>query len=96
MTTSGLLPRSGVGGVIAVWITGGALAIAIGLAVPSEWRAAWMTVALAVCLVVAFVIQLAVGHADGFLRRVSASVVGAFVVMALIGLGLGLASLFGV
>ena len=38
--------------------------------------------------------QLVVGHAEGFVRRVAASVIGAFVVMGLIGVGLGLASLF--
>jgi len=94
MSVPGLAPRRGFAGVVAVWIVAAVLAITIGLAVPSEWRAAWMNVALAACVIVAFAIQLAVGHADGFLRRVSASVLGALVVMALIGLGLGLASLF--
>jgi len=96
MTVPGLAPRHGVYGVVAVWVVAAVLAITIGLVVPSDWRAAWMTVALAGCIIVAFAVQLAVGHADGFLRRVSASVLGALVVMALIGLGLGLASLFAV
>lgn len=94
MTVPGLAPRGTFGGIVAVWIAGAVAAVAIGLVAPSEWRAAWMPVGLAGCLVLAFAIQLAHGHADGFLRRVAASVLGAMVVMGLIGLGLGLATLF--
>ena len=54
-----------------------------------------MPVGLAGCLILAFAVQLGVGHAEGFLRRVAASVLGALVVMGLFGLGMGLISLFG-
>ena len=90
MTVPGLAPRGGIGGIVAVWIAGAVIAVTIGLVAPSEWRAAWMPVGLAACLVLAFVVQLVQGHAEGFLRRVAASVLGAMVVMGLIGLGLGL------
>jgi hypothetical protein len=94
MTVPGLAPRGGLAGIVAVWVVAAVVAITIGLVAPEEWRAAWMPVGLAGCLILAFVIQLVHGHAAGFLPRVAASVVGALVVMGLIGLGLGLASLF--
>ncbi|MBT8799058.1 hypothetical protein [Microbacterium flavum] len=94
MTLPALAPRSGLVGVVVVWVAAAVIATVIGLAAPSEWRAAWMPVGLAGCLLLAFGIQLASGHAAGFLRRVAASVLGALVVMGLIGVGLGLASLF--
>ncbi|GAA3035947.1 hypothetical protein [Microbacterium dextranolyticum] len=95
MTIPGLAPRGGLGGIVAVWAAGGVIAVAIGLAAPTDWRAAWMAVGLAACILLAFVVQLVSGHADGFIRRVAASSLGAMVVMGLIGLGLGLATLFG-
>ena len=94
MTVPGLAPRGGLGGIAGAWGAGAIFAVTIGLVAPAEGRAAWMAVGLAACLVLAFVIQLAQGHAEGFLRRVAASVLGAMVVMGLIGVGLGLASLF--
>jgi len=94
MTVPGLAPRGGLGGIVAVWVSAAVIAIAIGVIAPPDWRAAWMPVDLAFCVVLAFIIQLVYGHAEGFIRRVAASVLGALVVMGLIGLGLGLASLF--
>lgn len=96
MTIPGLAPRTGFGGIVAVWAAAAVIAVVIGLAAPSEWRAAWMPVGLAGCVLLAFAVQLFVGQADGFLRRVAASVLGSMLVMALVGLGLGLASLFAV
>lgn len=94
MTVPGLAPRDGLGGIVAVWAAAVVIAVAIGSFAPSDWRAAWMPVGLAGCVILAFVIQLTGGRAEGFLRRVAASVLGALVVMGLIGLGLGLATLF--
>lgn len=94
MSVPGLAPRGGFGGIVAVWVSAAVLAIVIGLVAPPDWRAAWMPVGLAFCLILAFVLQLVSGHAEGFLRRVAASILGALVVMGMIGLGLGLASLF--
>jgi len=94
MTVPVLAPRGGFGSIVAVWVSSAVIAIAIGLAAPPDWRAAWMPVGLAACLILAFILQLAYGHAEGFLRRVAASILGALIVMGLIGLGLGLASLF--
>ncbi|MGV9194572.1 hypothetical protein ACQ143_09555 [Microbacterium sp. MC2] len=86
--------RNGHGGVLAVWITAGVLALAIGVIAPPEWRAAWMAVGLGATVIIAFAVHLASGHAIGFIQRIAASVLGAMVVMALIGVGFGLSTLF--
>ena len=94
MTLPGLAPRAEYGGIVGVWAAGAVIAIVIGVVAPGEWRAAWMPVGMAACLILAFVVQLVQGHSQGFLRRVALSTLGAFVVMGLIGLGLGLSSMF--
>jgi hypothetical protein len=93
MTTPELAPRSLFGGVLAVWVAGGLVAIAIGLFVPPEWRAAWLTVGLGACLLLAFAVQLATGRSKGFIDRVAVSVLGALVVMGVLSAGFGLASI---
>ena len=95
MTVPGLAPRTGYGGIVAVWVAAGVIAVVVGLVVPGEGRAAWMPVGLAACVVLAFVVQLVPGHAEGFVRRVAASVLGALVVTGLVGLGIALGSFFG-
>ncbi len=92
MTLPGLAPRGGLVGIVAVWVVGAVLAVTIGVTVPESLRGAWMPVGMAGCIILAFGIQLASGHAEGFLRRVAASALGALVVMGLIGAGLALAS----
>ena len=93
MTTPELAPRSMFGGVIAVWVAGALVAIAIGLFVPEQWRAAWLTVGLGACLLLAFVVQLVAGRSKGFIDRVAASILGALLVMGVISAGFGLAAL---
>ena len=89
-----LAPRSGVRGIVAAWVISAVIALVIGIAVPSEAQAAWMAVGMGLVLIASFAIQLAHGHPHGFIQRVAASVLGGLVVMGLIGVGLGLASLF--
>jgi hypothetical protein len=43
---------------------------------------------------IAFAVQLWPGRSQGFIRRMALSVLGALLVMGLIGVGLGLATLF--
>ena len=88
-----LAPRRTIGGVIAVWIVAVLIGLAIGLFVPGEWRAAWLTVGLGTCLVLAFAIQLGYGRSQGFTERVAASCLGALLVMGVISLGFGLAAI---
>jgi hypothetical protein len=89
VTVPELAPRRTFGGVIAVWVS----AALIGLFVPSDWRAAWLTVGLGGCLVLAFAIQLWFGRSQNFTERVAASVLGALLVMGFISLGFGLSSI---
>ncbi|WP_306815555.1 hypothetical protein [Microbacterium sp. zg.B48] len=93
VTTPELAPRRTFGGVIAVWVIAALVGIAIGVFVAEEWRAAWLTVGLGGCLVVAFAIQLWFGRSQGFTERVAASVLGALLVMGVLSLGFGLASI---
>lgn len=91
--TPELAPRRTIGGVISVWVVAALAGIAIGLFVPAEWRAAWLTVALGACLVLGFAVQLAYGRSQGFTERVAASILGALLVMGVISLGFGLAAI---
>jgi hypothetical protein len=88
-----LAPRRTFGGIIAVWLVAAAVAVAIGLLVGDDGRAAWLAVGLGGCLVLAFAIQLGYGRSQGFTERVAASVLGALVVMGIISLGFGLAAI---
>ena len=93
VTVPELAPRRTFGGVIAVWVIAALIGISIGLFVPSDWRAAWLTVGLGGCLVLAFAIQLWFGRSQNFTERVAASVLGALLVMGFISLGFGLSSI---
>ena len=88
-----LAPRRTFGGIIAVWLVAAAVAVAIGLLVGDDARAAWLAVGLGGCLVLAFAIQLGYGRSQGFTERVAASVLGALVVMGIISLDFGLAAI---
>jgi hypothetical protein len=92
VTTPELAPRRTFGGVIAVWVLAALIGIAIGIFVPDEWQAAWLTVGLGGCLVASFAIQLWFGRSQGFTERVAAGVLGALLVMGVISLGFGLAA----
>ena len=93
MSFPDLAPRRTVGGVVAVWVLAAVLGVAVGVFVPSEWRAQWAIVALGVCVIVAFAVQLWYGRSQAFIQRVAASVLGALVVLGLITAGFGLAML---
>lgn len=93
MVTPELAPRRTVGGVIAVWVVAALAGVAIGLFVPEDWRAAWITVGLGLSLLLAFAIQLVGGRSHGFTERVAASVLGAMLVMGVVSLGFGLAAI---
>ena len=93
MATPELVPRRTIGGVIAVWVIAGLIGIAIGIFVPADWRAAWLTVGAGASLVLSFTVQLAYGRSQGFTERVAASILGALLVMGVISLGFGLAAI---
>lgn len=94
MTVTDLAPRRTFVGVIAVWVFAAVVALAVGLIAPSDWRAAWMAVGLGVCILASFIVHLWFGRSQGFIERVAASILGSLLVMGLIGVGFGLATLF--
>lgn len=88
-----LAPRRTLGGVIAVWVVAAVIGVLVGLLAGDEWRAQWLAVGLGGCLILAFAIQLWGGRSQGFTERVAASALGALLVMGVISLGFGLASI---
>jgi len=93
MSTPDLAPRRMYGGIVAVWVLALVAGVAIGLFVPAEWRAQWITVALGGCVIAAFAVQLWYGRSQAFIQRVAASVLGALVVLGVVTAGFGLASI---
>ncbi|MCR2799586.1 MULTISPECIES: hypothetical protein [unclassified Microbacterium] len=93
MTIPELAPRRTFGGIVAVWVVAAVAAVLIGIFAPAEWRAPWVTVALGGCLVLSFAVQLAYGRSQNFTQRMAASILGALLVMGVIGFGFGLATL---
>ncbi|SBS69865.1 hypothetical protein [uncultured Microbacterium sp.] len=94
MTVPDLAPRRTFVGVIVAWVFAAVVALAVGLIAPPEWRAAWMAVGLGACVIVSFIVHLWFGRSQGFIERVAASILGSLLVMGLIGVGFGLATLF--
>ncbi|WP_344064929.1 hypothetical protein [Microbacterium pumilum] len=93
MAVPELAPRRTIGGVIAVWVAAAVIGVAIGIFVAADARAAWLGVGLGVCLILAFAVQLRTGRSQGFTQRVAASILGALIVMGIISLGFGLATI---
>ena len=93
MAGPSLAPRRATGGVVSVWVAAAVIGLAIGLFVPADWRAAWLVVGMGGCLILAFTVQLAYGRSQGYIQRVAISVLGALLVMGVISLGFGLASI---
>ncbi|MFH8249388.1 hypothetical protein ACH3VR_03340 [Microbacterium sp. B2969] len=93
MAAPALTPRRSTGGIVAVWVAAAVIGLSIGLFVPSDWRAAWLVVGLGGCLILAFAVQLGYGRSQGYIQRVAISILGAFVVLGVISLGFGLASI---
>lgn len=93
MAVPELAPRRTLGGIVAVWVVAAVIGVLVGLLAGDEWRAQWLAVGLGGCLILAFAIQLWSGRSQGFTERVAAGVLGALVVMGVISLGFGLASI---
>jgi len=85
--------RARFGRVIVVWVAAAVIGVLVGVLTPAGQRAAWLTIGLAACLVVAFAVQLSSGSAHRFISRVAASMLGSFVILAVISAGFGLAAL---
>jgi FtsH-binding integral membrane protein len=93
MTAPEILPRRRAAGVVAVWVAAALVALAVVFVDP-DWRGAWLLVGFGFCFFLAFAVQLASGRSQGFIIRIAASVLGAMLVMGLLGAGFALAELF--
>lgn len=93
MSTPDLVPRSPFLGLAVVWGASALIAIAIGIFAPESNRALWLCAGLGGCLIIAFAVQIAYARSEGFITRISASVVGALMIMGLVSVVFGIASL---
>lgn len=93
MSRSELAPPGTFRATVAVWVIAALAAVGIGIAVPVDWRMAWMTVGLGACIVIAFVAHLVVGRPSGFIDRVATTIAGVFLIMGVVSAGFGLAAL---
>lgn len=76
-----------------MWVAAAVIGVAIGLFVPEDDRAAWLTLGLGFSLVLAFAVQLSAGRSQGFIRRVALSILGALLALGVISVAFGLAAL---
>lgn len=65
-----------------VWAGAAVAALVIGLTVREQYLT-WLPIALAAAVIVSFAIQLGIQRKEGFVARVTLSVCGAIVVLAL-------------
>lgn len=82
MTSDSLTPTTSWTSIIIVWAGAVAGAVLIGIFSPPGDRFAWIALTLAACTFGTLCIQLATRQKEGFVDRMSASVVGALVVLA--------------
>lgn len=79
--------------VVGVWVFGAVCALLVGLLSHPGQYVAWIGLSAAGCTVVTLCIQLAGGRSDGYVNRVTASIVGAVVVL---GAATGVFALLGI
>ena len=71
--------------IVAVWAAAVVFAVVIGVVSDPHAYASWLALALAGCVVGALGAQLATQEKDGFVDRLAASLVGAFVILGIAG-----------
>ena len=67
--------------VAVVWVFGAVCALLVGLLSDPGQYVAWIGLSAAGCTIVTLCIQLASGRPEGYVNRVTASIVGAIVVL---------------
>jgi hypothetical protein len=68
--------------IVVVWVLAAACAILIGLLVDSHAYLTWIGLALGGCVIATLCVQIATGHKDGYVVRVTKSISGAVVILA--------------
>lgn len=66
-----------------VWIAALVGVVGVGVFTAPERHIAWVSIVLLVLICLTCVLQLALQRADGFVRRMSVSLVGALVILAI-------------
>ncbi|MGN8026518.1 hypothetical protein [Microbacterium sp. 22242] len=89
-----LAPRSPLVGLVVTWSVAAVGAILIGILAPSRAMMTWYVVGFGVCVLLSFGVQLIRAETRGFILRVAAGCLGALLVMGVISVGFGVASLF--
>lgn len=84
MTTSPQLsaPRRWIS-IVVVWLAAAVCSVVIGIASPRVHDAPWLSLTLGGCVVAALCVQLATQEKRGFVSRLTASILGAVVVLAI-------------
>ena len=76
--------------ILTIWGAAVVFAVVIGVVSDPHAYASWLALALAGCVIGALIAQLATQQKEGFVDRLAASVVGAFVILGLAGAVLAL------
>jgi hypothetical protein len=69
--------------IIPVWVLSVVGGVVVGAVVPSDKYLDALPPVLAVCILATFCIQLAIQRKEGFVNRVTASIAGAAVILAI-------------
>lgn len=78
--------------VVTIWLVAIVCAVLTGVLVAPENRLVWLSLSLAGCTILTLAAQLSTGQKEGYVHRVTLSLVGVVVVLAL---ATGLFALFG-
>ncbi len=65
-----------------MWVLATACAILIALFVESPAYLTWIALALGGCMIATLCVQIATGHKDGYVARVTTSISGVVVILA--------------
>lgn len=95
MSTTDLVPRSPLRGVVAVWAFALALGLLVALLAPRENATVWFGLALGATMIASFAVQLAFARSTGFVTRVGASTLGSLVILGIVSALVGVAGLLG-
>ncbi|WP_243224610.1 hypothetical protein [Microbacterium sp. CIAB417] len=93
MSEPALAPRNALTGMILVWSVALLAAVAIGIFVAEPWRMPALLVSFGGVVLLGFAVQLGYGRTHGFVVRVSASIMGALLLMGVVSVGFGLAAI---
>ncbi|MGO4692031.1 hypothetical protein [Glaciibacter sp. 2TAF33] len=68
--------------IVVVWLLALVFAVLVGLLSVAEQELAWIGLSLAGCTIVTLGVQIGTGRKEGYVNRVTVSIVGATIVLA--------------